>query len=57
MYRVRAFVRDRDLEAVLNDDGWELVEMWRNTPGKDGEETTTVVQREPGWSVTYSDPC
>jgi hypothetical protein len=43
-YRVTPFVYDRDLERVLNEPGWDLLEMFRNAPGADRLETTTVIQ-------------
>ncbi len=43
-YRVTAWVRDSDLEGILNEPGWALMEMFRNSPGSDGQETTTVIQ-------------
>ncbi len=43
-FRVSSFVHDRELEDVLNEPGWALVKLFRNSPGSDGQETTTVVQ-------------
>lgn len=46
MWTVKAWVRDCDLEGILNGlsaDGWKIVERFRNSPGTDGQETTTVV--------------
>jgi len=48
-YRVKAWVRDADLESVLNEDGWEIQQMFRNSPNLAGEETTTVVQRRSAY--------
>jgi len=42
-YKVIPFVHDRALEVILNMGGWDVFELFRNTPGLDGEETTTVV--------------
>ncbi len=53
-YRVFPFVRDRDLEGVLNTPGFVVSEIFRNSPGKDGEETSTVVlMQEPDDYVQF----
>ena len=46
-WRVKAFVHDVELEDVLNGlyPEYEVEEMFRNTAGKDGQETTTIVAR------------
>ncbi len=43
-FRVVPYVRDAELEKVLNEPGWAVFEMFRNSPGSDGLETTTCVQ-------------
>ena len=46
VYRVVPWVRDCDLEHVLNDfaqRGFEITEIFRNLPGADRLETTTIV--------------
>ena len=49
---VKAWVRDAELEAVLNEHpNYEVREMFRNRPGLDGQETTTVVFRMKAISV------
>lgn len=48
-YKVAAWVRDQDLEGVLNDhvkQGWDIRDMFRNLPGADKLETTTIVFEE-----------
>jgi hypothetical protein len=44
-WKVVPWVRDVELEKVLNDlsPDWNIVEMFRNIPGADGQETTTIV--------------
>jgi hypothetical protein len=44
---VRSWVRDAELEGVLNATpiGYDVHKMWRNRPGLDGQETTTIVWR------------
>lgn len=46
VWTVKAWVRDAELEGTLNAlaaDGWSIEEMFRNAPGLDGQETTTVI--------------
>lgn len=48
-YKVASWVRDQDLEGVLNDhvkQGWDIRDMFRNLPGADNLETTTIVFEE-----------
>ena len=47
-WRVYAWVRDAELEAALNAmyPEWDVLAMFRNTPGSDGQETTTIVGRK-----------
>lgn len=44
-WRVVPFVHDAELEGVLNelDPEYHIVSLFRNSPGEDGQETTTVV--------------
>ncbi len=45
-WRVRPWVRDAELESVLNGEcaeGYSVYSMFRNSPSESGEETTTVV--------------
>ena len=43
---VKSFIHDAELEVVLNticEKGYFVKEIFRNTPGVDGQETSTVV--------------
>ena len=60
MYDVAPFVRDHLLKDVLNVKGRKVFRMFRNSPDKSGEETTTVIfrvrataaQRCKAWALT-----
>lgn len=50
-YHVEKWVRDGDLEHILNSNhknGWWVDRMFRNAPGADKLETTTIIFKVPG---------
>lgn len=45
-WKVEKWIRDNDLESTLNNmqnDGWRIMQLFRNAPGSDHLETTTIV--------------